>query len=332
MKLRTYFLFIIFLTGIVNFTKAQSNFAPVGATWYHSGYEGVFKSIAVKDTIVLGKNCRQIKQRIYIPWPGPIYREDLGSTRDLYIFNNPDTVFCFNERLNNFTPLFIFNVNAGDTIKLPLFNPPSGCTIVSRDTNKLFSFIVDSIKDVNYDGEILKTVYSKCIIPKSLYKFQSMGWFFWGDSVNVYAQKIGSLKTGLIPNCVGECPTLATMGCAAPRNLRCYEDDRIKIRFVDTCLNSAWVPASLDEKRTITKKPSIFPNPATDKISITFEHSHQESKVIIVDAMGKKVKEQSLKKHSNILIDIAQLKTGIYFIQILNSEEKTIGTSSFFKE
>lgn len=82
MKTKLYFLFALIVLANCSATIAQSNFAPVGATWYHSGFEGVYKSIAEKDTIVLGKNCRQIKQRIFISWPGPIYREDLGLTRD----------------------------------------------------------------------------------------------------------------------------------------------------------------------------------------------------------------------------------------------------------
>lgn len=332
MKTNLYFLFALIVMMNCSKVFAQVNFAPVGATWYHSGFEGIYKSIAVKDTLILGKNCRQIKQRIYISWPGPIYRPDLESTRDLYIYSNPDTVFCYNNRINRFSPLFVFNVHRGDTIRLPFFNAPSGCTYIKSDTNKLFSFIIDSIKNVNYDGEILKTVYSKCIIPKDLYKFESQGWFYWGDSLNVYAEKIGSLKTGLLPNCIGECTTLATMGCAAPRNLRCYEDDNIQIHFVDTCLNNTWVPSALDEKTLNDPKLKIFPNPAIDKISLSFESLNFDSRIFIYDAMGKKTIEYSFKKSSLISIDVAELKSGVYFIQILKEGYITIGSGSFIKK
>jgi hypothetical protein len=331
MKTKLYFL--IALIVLINFNKtfAQSNFAPLGATWHHSGYEGIYKSIALKDTIVLGKNCRQVKQRIFISWPGPVYAMDLESTRDLYIYSNPDTVFCFNDRINRFSPLFVFNVKVGDTVRLPLFNAPSLCTKISNDTTRLFEFIVDSVKNVNYDGEILKTVYSKCIIPKDLYKFQSQGWFYWGDSLNVYAEKIGSLKTGLLPYCVGTCPTLATMGCAFPRNLRCYEDDSLKIHLVDTCLNPSWVPASINEKTTSTRKLIIFPNPANDKINLGFEAINYQTKVIIVDVMGKKVIEKDILKSSTPSLDVAELKSGVYFIKLLKEGDITIGSGSFVK-
>lgn len=331
MKTKLYFLFAIILFANCSKTFAQSNFAPVGATWYHSGFEGVYKSVAVKDTLILGISCRQIKQRIYISWPGPVYAMDLASTRDLYIYSNPDTVFCFNDRINRFSPLFVFNVNVGDTVRLPLFNAPSACTYVSKDTTKLFEFIVDSVKNVIYDGEILKTVYSKCIIPKDLYKFESQGWFYWGDSLNVYAEKIGSLKTGLLPYCVGACPTLATMGCAFPRNLRCYEDDSIKVHLVDTCLNPSWVPASLNEKTTSTQKIVIYPNPTNDKISLGFELINHQTKVIIVDVMGKKVFEKDFTKSSTISIDVAEIKSGVYFVKLLKEGETTIGSGSFVK-
>ncbi|MCC6186500.1 MAG: hypothetical protein IT256_05040, partial [Chitinophagaceae bacterium] len=264
MKTKLYFLFALIVLINCSKTLAQSDFAPVGATWYHSGYEGVYKSVAVKDTLILGINCRQIKQRIFISWPGPVYSMDLASTRDLYIYNNPDTVFCYNNRINEFTPLFIFNVNAGDTINIPYFNPSSSCTVIFDLDSPKFSFIIDSVKYINYDGELLKTVFSKVLRSKTPYDISNFGWTSYFDSLNVYAEKLGSLKTGFLPNCIGKCLTLATVGCAAPRDLRCYEDDSIKVHFVDTCLNASWVPASLNEKTISKQKLNIFPNPAND--------------------------------------------------------------------
>lgn len=330
MRIIVYFLFALIF--VLNRANAQTNFAPLGATWYHSGYEGIYKSIAIKDTILLGKNCRQIKQRIFISWPGPIYREDLGSTRDLYIYSNPDTVFCFNDRINRFSPLFVFNVNVGDTVRLPLFNAPSACTKISNDTTKLFEFIVDSVKNVNYDGEILKTVYSKCIIPKDLYKFESQGWFYWRDSLNVYAEKIGSLKTGLLPYCVGTCPTLATMGCAAPRNLRCYEDDSTKIHLVDTCIDPTWVNAAIEEQQLLSSQIKPFPNPAYHSIVLSSKSFNFSTTVIVYDVFGHKMFEQDFAKQASLQLNVEHLASGMYFVKVYDQDTHSSVAATFIKQ
>ena len=218
----------------------------------------------------------------------------------MYIYDNDDTVFCYNDRIDRFTPLFVFNLNSGDTLRLPYFNTYD-CT-KAMDTNGLaIALIVDSVKSVNYDGNMLKTIYAKQLKTTIC----SYGWSPYGDSILIYAKKLGSLKTGFLPYCQGYCASLTVEGCAAPRNLRCYEDDSIKVHLVDTCLNPSWVPASLYEKTTSTQKLNIFPNPANDKITLGFEAVTYNSKVIIVDVMGKKVIEKDFLKSSTLSIDVA---------------------------
>lgn len=319
----TYILTLIFLFNCFSL-KAQSNFAPVGATWYHSGDWGVYKSVVTKDTLYEGKASRKIEQDIFVKW-GSLHPY-LQTTRDLYIYDNGDTVFCYNDRVKEFTPLFVFNVNAGDTIRLPYFNP-NDCSKV-LDTNSLaISFVIDSVKNVNYDGTILKTVYSK------LYKKgkSNYGWCVFDDSISVYAQKIGSLKTGFLPYCKGECAYTLGEGCATPRKLRCYEDDSIKVHLVDTCLSPSLVPASVVEKTNSTQKLGIYPNPAIDKIRLSFELINYQTKVIIVDVMGKKVFEKDFSKNATLSIDVAELKSGVYCIKLLKEGETTIGSGSFIK-
>ena len=97
--------------------RDRSNFAPLGATWHHSGFYGVYKSFVSKDTVFKGQACRKIEQDIYVNL-GKFY-PFLYTTRDLYIYDNDDTVFCYNDRIDRFTPLFVFNLNSGDTLRLP---------------------------------------------------------------------------------------------------------------------------------------------------------------------------------------------------------------------
>lgn len=317
-------MFAIILFANCSKTFAQSNFAPVGATWYHDGAFGVYRSIVTKDTLYKGKVTQKIEQDIYVRW-GSMHPR-LQTTRDLYVYDNGDTVFCFNDRLDAFTPLFVFNVKAGDTLRLPYFNP-NDCS-KSLDTNSLaLSFVIDSVKNVPYDGTLLKTVYSK-VVPNSRTTYS---WSLGNDSIMVYAQQLGSLKTGFLPYCKGECAIITIQGCAIPSKLRCYEEDSIGVHLVDTCLNTSWVPASIIEKTTIAQNLGIFPNPANDKISLSFEALNYQTKVIIVDVMGKKVLEKDFLKSSSLSIDVAEIKSGVYLLKLLKEDQTIIGSGSFVK-
>lgn len=72
------------------------------------------------DTVILGVNCKKIEREVFIKTR---YSDDpdniLISSRpqkDLYVYDNAETVFVYNENFNRFTPLYIFNVNEGDTV------------------------------------------------------------------------------------------------------------------------------------------------------------------------------------------------------------------------
>lgn len=66
----------------------------------------------------------------------------------------------------------------------------------------------------------------------------------------------------------------------------------------------------------------IYPNPAEDKIRFTFQTENQYQ-VILKDAQGKIVKE-CLNLTSGQSLDISELETGVYFIELSNSNEKFV--------
>ena len=261
----TYFLTLIFLFNCFSI-KAQSNFAPVGATWYHSGYDKnnqIFKTVAYKDTIILGQNCRELKQTLYFSKPLSYpYMHFYHASRNLYVYGTEDTVFIYNEVYKRFTPLYIFNVKVGDTVRLP-YILPINCPYVMSDTNDAsLGYVVDSVKDVNYDGQLLKTVYSTVLKTKHSY-------FGWGGTKNVFVQKIGSPNFGLLPTCLYNCAyTTGEDVCPYLDSIICYHDKDYSIKFRDTCLPSTWVPASINEKTTNTQKLDIYPNPQTIKSAL----------------------------------------------------------------
>lgn len=330
MKTKLYFIFALII--LMNCSKifAQDNFAPVGATWYHSGRGGIFKTKAVKDTLIDGQNCRKLSQDLYFSKPKEYpFNLFYHSTTDVFVYGTEDTVFIYNPSYRRFTPLYVFNVKIGDTIKLPYINFIN-CAYVKDDTTKAsLSFVVDSVKYNDYKGILLKTVYSKVLKTKNTY----FGWCKWGDSLNIYSEKIGTPNFGLLPQCLYNC--IYTSGediCPQVENLLCYNDSVISINYYDTCLPSSWVPSGLDEKALNDPKLKIFPNPAIDKISLGFESLNFDSRIFIYDAMGKKIADYSIKKSSPLSIDIVDLKAGLYYVRLFGGENNLMGSNTFVKQ
>ncbi len=74
------------------------------------------------------------------------------------------------------------------------------------------------------------------------------------------------------------------------------------------------------------QKLSIFPNPASEKIEIISENGFDEIKIF--DIMGKmQINHLSINK----TIDISNLNSGIYFIEVYKTNKKIATTSKFIK-
>ncbi len=81
-------------------------------------------------------------------------------------------------------------------------------------------------------------------------------------------------------------------------------------------------PVSINEKETDII--SIYPNPTKDYIQINFDKDYPDSKsVIIYDVFGQEIKSIN-KIENNTIVDISDLKSGIYFIRVDNIINKII--------
>ena len=117
------FLFLL-LVGLVPFKGyTQNTFAPVGAEWWYAGilkdydYNESYYTrwadhmVSVKDTTILNTSCRVLEAIRYqksdaSPTTAAIVKRDT-----FYIYDNVDTVFVYDSKISNFTPLYIFNVS-----------------------------------------------------------------------------------------------------------------------------------------------------------------------------------------------------------------------------
>ncbi len=327
MKTNTFF-YIVFiaLLGFTNPSQAQSDFAPVGAVWYNNFYNGVYKTEVVSDTAVLGVVCSKLKQSTFIKF-SPLFGWEERSSRDFYLHSTEDTVFIYNEIYKNFTPLYVFNVKAGDTVRLPDINPANSCVKIDTATTQ-FAFVVDSVKDVLYDGVLLKTVYSTAIDTAEAYLAWNQG---TGGKSNVYVQKLGALKYGLLPDCNKMCPTILE-GCNRSLNLRCYTDSKISVKLTDTCMPTGLVPASISEIEKIENSLFLYPNPTTDMVSIVNAGLQSPSNLVVLNALGQIVLQQEYKAGNKITFDAAPFARGIYFVRLENKTKGSIATGKLIKE
>lgn len=81
------------------------------------------------------------------------------------------------------------------------------------------------------------------------------------------------------------------------------------------------VLVSIDEQKTTEQEISLFPNPAQDKISLKGNHWLNGQLYVIRDISGKALLQGSISDNS---IDIAQLSSGLYLVQIGETDRKML--------
>jgi hypothetical protein len=77
---------------------------------------------------------------------------------------------------------------------------------------------------------------------------------------------------------------------------------------------------SVDEEAIPSSDIRIYPNPATDKFSISLDYELKSNhpKMIVYNMLGKQVKEQSIVKNQPLDINCKEFDSGIYFIKVID--------------
>jgi hypothetical protein len=66
---------------------------------------------------------------------------------------------------------------------------------------------------------------------------------------------------------------------------------------------------------------TVFPNPATDKITLQCSQDKEMDKIELMDIQGKLIQAQSSGNSTEKQIDISMLTKGIYFIKITSGKD-----------
>lgn len=301
------YLIIFVLSALYGDIAAQTAFAPPGAHWYNSGTDAYYHSYTDGDTVISGRTCtriRRITHRSPMSWA--------SNFPTICTYNSGDTVFVYNTLFGQFTPLYVFNVNEGDTIRIPRFDvgyPTLPATY--------FSYRVDSIRVVTYDSAHLKTIFTYSLNEDSVMGGSDPMPTFGGAGTlhGAYAERIGGVGGGIFPSCVGCAVIPEDCGCIGP--MRCYNDPGMDIKLVTPCAPPVDV-TSPQQQQVV-----LFPNPANDILQIAGAAS---STFLLITLTGQFISQGC----NTNTINVASLPAGIYLMRIttergVSVERVTVG-------
>lgn len=271
---------ILLLTflSLTTFVIGQT-WAPTGAKWtfgvaYAFGPQIEYREWAsTGDTIVNGHTCKLIKRN------GWYVSGDISDK--LITYEDSNKVYWYN--VNQFTVLYDFNKNAGDT-----------WTIMTDTCGLLIT--VDSTGIDTINGFPLKALY-----------ISSDDWAFNGKILE-HIGHIGQPNPNIIYHCTGAIEDLNYY-----TGLRCYEDSAFGFHSFGIAPSCDYTVTGIDE----VANPFgllIFPNPTTDQINIQTK-SKQKFNFNIYNSLGQLVQKGIIESNATTIY-INNLTNGIYSIEL----------------
>lgn len=378
------YIFITIITILFCFnTFAQTEFAPLGAEWTYrkivregssgsTGHEDLTRTLCDSSYLSDGRTIKVLKSERYgqrfqynhFAGEFQFYDRDTVSFIDSFYEQN-DTVFAYNRLWEQFTPLYVYNVQEGDTVTLPAFSTGFASNIFSNVSecvtqfDSTFSFKIDSIRIINYNGSDLETYFTSPVFTIDwdsssthtntfpfgyIYKTHQLvaNWSYFtdrykvaspiqhSDSYNVhypigaYIKRIGGLGGGFFPaNEVIHTGQMADVAVHFLNNVNCYSDDELNIPFTNLNCDSFTynAPLGLNQINAL-RNMQVYPNPAKDMLHIDLEEPAKGLNIKIVNLLGSIVKSSTPTLQQNNSIDISDLNNGIYLLVIENNGER----------
>jgi hypothetical protein len=293
-------LFIILIVPLVS--KAQSWY-PIGATWYYNDQEmqtfpahGYTKYVVVKDTVVLAKPSKLISREV-IRYNGIIL-----STDTLIVSEDSSKVYYYNN--NAFQLMYDFNLIVGDTLNINIQS--------SAFCDSISPLIVDSIRNVNINGELLKIQYVSGIFYYSVIVGMPPDTITYPiiEKIGVDALCMSCSNFIFNPICNEEQFVWTGLRCYHDKDISytgCYWMSHFTGAPCDTLINGPTnLPFSYENQNV-----ELFPNPSSDNVNIN--NVSDFSKIEIYDSCGKLLNEYT-NPSKKININIKSYPQGLYFI------------------
>jgi hypothetical protein len=270
-------------------------FAPIGATWYYSStwggppwQENALSCLFLveKDTAMLGYNASVIG--CYVNEDGQLQRRnDLTK----YVATAGQKVYY--KVGDAFVLLYDFGAQPGDTIhsKVEPFDLSLGCNDVDSITD--FSYVIDSVKIQNIDGEDLVAQYVHSLNENET------GWGFW-DWIPIY-ERMGNWGGGGFWWGRG-------YGCILETGyLRCYVDDAIT--WHDSSVSEQYGCDYLSTSEVFDRHQNVlYPNPTRGIITLS-----GQGELVSLYSMDGRLAKFSVKEKE---MDLSGNVAGMYIVKI----------------
>ena len=303
MKPKLLLLFIAVSSAVT--LKAQTEFAPIGATWYYSnmesmrGDEGYIKVVSTDTTTINGRNVKELVPFLY----GSSGR--VTELEHYYVWQTGDSVLYYFD--GEFRLIYNFGLSVGE--KADIYNPGN-----KYCESPISTIIIDSINTLEVNGHTLKRFYSKVD--------DDMGTSYGSP----FAEKIGAMWGIFNGTCYSDAvgDGLGT--------LRCYEDSVIgffhySIKDCDYTNQFDWEAYYEWERQQIEKLTgvddvcaesgfSVIYSSANRTITICLQDDCKLNHIVIVNSNGRIVYNDICQSEANINVPL--LKNGLYIIQAKN--------------
>ncbi len=286
----------LFLLSFILFTfcgRAQTEFAPIGATWHIDYFQfvstvGYEKIVAVKDTMILGKQAKKLELTRFTThfFANGVINID---REDHYIYQTGDTVYHYfydpySPIMGDFTILYDFSLILGDTL-------------FYEDDD--YYFVIDSIGTVEMNGEEYRTQYGHFPHP------------FQIEQTTIINEKFGAMNDYLFLDITDFC--FLDGPC---QEFRCYEDDNFPLlQLADVECEHIPIFVSTNEP---APPPALLisPNPVRNRLLVAFSGPVKNAELHLFSPDGQRLKIWEIQNGSiQKELDLGGFPDGLYFIQ-----------------
>jgi len=280
---------------------SQVEFSPKDATWNYAfvlipAWGGVFtfineQIIYSKDTIIGSDSIKILTHKLYY---NSCYNASPSAIKKTLIKQKGDTVYFNNPRTQNtWQILYNFGATPGSvwlTTMLKADNTPT-----------TYTFVVDSVKQINLNGYLLKRLYL--------------------NQAGTITERYGS--NGFLFNFFSY-----SQGCDGYyfSDFLCYSDKAFgQVKFGDkSCDFSGSINPNGIVEEKIDKMIRISPNPVNDCFKINIlTNPHQKNKLIIRDGFGREIIAFEDVK-DDAIVNIQNFPQGLYYIEVQNTDGRSV--------
>jgi hypothetical protein len=203
-----------------------------------------------------------------------------------------------------FYVLYDFNKSIGDTVFTPFIdNLGYQGQLDSGAWSVIDSVGIDTIMGIAY-----KTMHYK-----ELFKPDGGIPYHWRFSGKII-ETIGNLATQM--------PVLQKITDVDFNSpLRCFENEYINLKLTDYPCDTSrgWVAVTEISEQSIA---TLSPNPFHDILELNFKQPLKEGSLIILNQLGKTIREYSIEPFNEKLsMDLSQLTPGLYYCRVMSKDE-----------